>query len=974
MATATQVRRVLLQLTTDDGDSEAKLDAINAKTDELSAKHPELKVKIETAAASAKLKVLRDELFGLAKAPVIDEPITPKVDTGEADLKLIGLKSDLEELDRRAEQALILRADDSDARAKVMRIRAQLASLGELTEKPEISVAGVAKANAEIAGIVAALDKLGKEKIEPEVKPKVNEPEAVKAGTTAANAVNRGFRLRMSPLAAGWTSLITLGLAGLPFAAAGIGALAATVLGAKLLIGTKKVQGPLYAQFNGMMATLTSVMRLAALPLVKPLADAFAQVGQWARQMGPLLSRAFASVGPLVQPLATALEGLVSGILPGFIALMRAGAPAVSALAGVLSTLSRAVGGILSGLAPAVRASSGVWLALARVVQLLAPVVASLARSLASALSPALRAVAGVVQVLAPVLSKVGGLLAGLVGSALQVVARALAAVLPPAARMVAVVADGLMPLLPAVTQALTLMASAITGPMMRSLAQVMPPMERLISDTLKLYEAAIVPLLPQIGQLAGDLIVLSTQALVPLLPPVLKLADYLTGLATQVIVPLMPEIARLTGYLVSLANAAAWAISLLSRIPGLGGGGPGVSLGGYGGGQEGGGNLGEGGSEGMAGSGAAAGAAAGTAYGSAWADGATTAAKAAAKKRAASKKPLTAADLALILAGGAQADLTGTAAQVRVGAAKLIAAITQDERAGVISRSQGSELTLWLDKDSARLQALANKRVAIMREIAAAQKYAASVATSIRQADGLQSAAAGGWNGGPQTTGQIISNLRLDVARIRQFAVSINKLRKMGLNRDYLAQLIQMGPDAGGQLAEQLANSGLSDIKQINAAESAIYQASGSLGKAAANAMYDSGAMAGKGFLSGLEAQQAAITKMMQKIADSMIDELKRKLEIHSPSGVARRLAREFPNGLMLGLEDGHAGVTASAQRLARAIIPQHGPGGTGYGAYGHGPLQIEWVGGRGADSEFITFLKKHIRIRGGNPGVIGA
>lgn len=56
------VKRVMLKIVADDGDSEAKIDRISAKADELGARHPDLKVRIDTAAASAKVKVLREEL------------------------------------------------------------------------------------------------------------------------------------------------------------------------------------------------------------------------------------------------------------------------------------------------------------------------------------------------------------------------------------------------------------------------------------------------------------------------------------------------------------------------------------------------------------------------------------------------------------------------------------------------------------------------------------------------------------------------------------------------------------------------------------------------------------------------------------------------------------------------------------------------------------------------------------------------
>ena len=62
----TLVKRVLLQVTADDGDAEAKLEAISLKADELKEKHPELKVRIDTAEAQAKMAVLRAELRGLS--------------------------------------------------------------------------------------------------------------------------------------------------------------------------------------------------------------------------------------------------------------------------------------------------------------------------------------------------------------------------------------------------------------------------------------------------------------------------------------------------------------------------------------------------------------------------------------------------------------------------------------------------------------------------------------------------------------------------------------------------------------------------------------------------------------------------------------------------------------------------------------------------------------------------------------------
>lgn len=64
---STVVKKVMLKIVADDGDSEAKLDKISEKADELGRKHPDIKVKIDSAAASAKLAVLRRELKDTSK-------------------------------------------------------------------------------------------------------------------------------------------------------------------------------------------------------------------------------------------------------------------------------------------------------------------------------------------------------------------------------------------------------------------------------------------------------------------------------------------------------------------------------------------------------------------------------------------------------------------------------------------------------------------------------------------------------------------------------------------------------------------------------------------------------------------------------------------------------------------------------------------------------------------------------------------
>ena len=322
-------------------------------------------------------------------------------------------------------------------------------------------------------------------------------------------------------------------------------------------------------------------------------------------------------------------------------------------------------------------------------------------------------------------------------------------------------------------------------------------------------------------------------------------------------------------------------------------------------------------------------------------------------------------------LLGGLENAATGAEAKSAVD--KLSTVVMEAWSAGDVTTGKASGMLTWIQDDNWKLQKLATERQTIAATIKKADAYATSVTTATESAYGISQAAGGGTT--PLSEGEIIVSLKQDVTQIRQFKNNIAKLGRMGLSKAYIDQLIQAGPASGGPIAAELAAGSWAQIRQINAQESQIASVSVSLGQTAADAMYDSGKDAGKGLLSGLQSQQKAITKEMDAIAKSMVAELRKELGIHSPSTVLRDHGRMAGAGLVLGLDDSLAKVTAAASRMAKAAIPAGygssaagGPGRPGGGA----PLQLEWVG-TSADQALITLLKQHIRIRGGDPAVLG-
>jgi TP901 family phage tail tape measure protein len=280
--------------------------------------------------------------------------------------------------------------------------------------------------------------------------------------------------------------------------------------------------------------------------------------------------------------------------------------------------------------------------------------------------------------------------------------------------------------------------------------------------------------------------------------------------------------------------------------------------------------------------------------------------------------------NVALLFKTNLLAGLEGTASQVRGTIARMMTAVKQEMDAGLITERQGSALTRFLDSDNTRLQALAIQRANIAKTIAAAQKYAATTTSNTEQAFGLMSVA----GSTPFTAGDIAKGLRQDVSQIVAFKSNIAKLAKMGLNKAYIDQLIQAGPVQGGMVAAELAAGSWADIKSINSAESQIAKASTSLGQTAADAMYDSGKQAGKGFLSGLMAQQKAIEDMMSRLAKAVIDTMKKELKISSPSQVFAEHGRMVALGFALGIEDGTPRVGGAAKALSGAAYAPYGGG----------------------------------------------
>ncbi|MFC9973539.1 hypothetical protein ACFVH6_21860 [Spirillospora sp. NPDC127200] len=177
------------------------------------------------------------------------------------------------------------------------------------------------------------------------------------------------------------------------------------------------------------------------------------------------------------------------------------------------------------------------------------------------------------------------------------------------------------------------------------------------------------------------------------------------------------------------------------------------------------------------------------------------------------------------------------------------------------MSGNTEKRMLAWSKTMQTAMLAAATRAGEISSKIAKAKEFATSVADSAREFGSLSNLPKGG------TATDTLAGLQVRAASLKEFASQITQLRARGLSSSLLSQVIGMGAGQGRSLAASLLAADPKTFAGINAAQQAVEQAATGLGQNAANAMFDGGRMAGRGFLSGLLAQQAELNKLMDSL-----------------------------------------------------------------------------------------------------------
>lgn len=215
-------------------------------------------------------------------------------------------------------------------------------------------------------------------------------------------------------------------------------------------------------------------------------------------------------------------------------------------------------------------------------------------------------------------------------------------------------------------------------------------------------------------------------------------------------------------------------------------------------------------------------------------------------------------------------------------------------------------------DKVVAQLKAANTKMADLTKQ---SKEYAASITEKMQSYGSIS-------NVDPENPQSIQAEMQKRLKEIKAFQANVEKLRKKGVSKDIISDILESGVENGSSYAQALAKSDAKTIKAINSTQNQINSASKSMGNTAANAMYSAGINAAKGLINGLNSQKKQLENTAKSIANTITNSVKKALRIHSPSRVAIELGKFFTGGLGNGVLAGAKGAVQSTNKMVDKVV----------------------------------------------------
>ncbi len=165
------------------------------------------------------------------------------------------------------------------------------------------------------------------------------------------------------------------------------------------------------------------------------------------------------------------------------------------------------------------------------------------------------------------------------------------------------------------------------------------------------------------------------------------------------------------------------------------------------------------------------------------------------------------------------------------------------------------------------------------------------------------------------------VKSLQKQIVETKAFTIILQRLRKLGLNDELYQELLSQGTEAL-PFVSQILDRGKNGVNELNSLNKSLDSAASKLGKTASSTLYQAAVNSAQGLVDGLIKQQKAIDKQMERIAESMVNAIKRKLKIKSPSKEFALIGEYSAEGLAKGLEETSHVVEKSAENVGKDAI----------------------------------------------------
>lgn len=115
-----------------------------------------------------------------------------------------------------------------------------------------------------------------------------------------------------------------------------------------------------------------------------------------------------------------------------------------------------------------------------------------------------------------------------------------------------------------------------------------------------------------------------------------------------------------------------------------------------------------------------------------------------------------------------------------------------------------------------------------------------------------------------------VVSKLQAVVSKTKAFAEQLTSLKALGLDKDLFTQIVQAGPDVGGELAKEILDGGVDSVKALNKTFGELQTATAGIAEQTAVVMYNAGIDVAGGLVNGLLAQEQALVDAAKTLADA--------------------------------------------------------------------------------------------------------